>query len=97
MAPLVKSFSLNKECQNTFKSLKLDTENSVVCAVDKDELYKLETDASDIDISGVLNQNGCPVAFYSITLQGPELKHLPVEKEACALVECVTLETLINR
>ena len=39
---------------------------------------------------GVLNQNGRPVAFYSRTLvQGPELKHSSIEKEACAIIESV--------
>ena len=66
-----KSFPHIIVCQNAFKSFKINTENSVVCAIDGNELFKLETDASGITISGVLNENGCPVAFYSRTLQGP--------------------------
>ena len=87
MVPLVKSksFPLNLECQNTFQNLKIDIENSVVCTIDESDPFELETDASDVAILGVLNQNGCPIAFYSRTLQGPELKHPPIEKEACAI------------
>ena len=89
IAPLVKakSFPLNTECQNAFEKLKLDIENSVVC--DENKPFELETDASDNAISGVLNQNGRPVAFYSRTLQGPELRHPPVEREACAIIESI--------
>lgn len=91
IAPLVtaKSFPLNVECQNAFEKLKLDIENSVVCAIDENKPFELETDASDNAISGVLNQNGRPVAFYSRTLQGPELRHPPVEKEASAIIESI--------
>ena len=64
-------------------------ENSIFCAIDENEPFKLETDASDVAISGVSNQNGLPVAFYLRTLQGPKLKHLPIEKEACAIIESV--------
>ena len=81
-----KSFPLNLECQIAFQNLKIDIENPVV---DESELFELEADASDVAISGVLNQNGHPVAFHSRTLQGPELKHPPSEKEACAITELV--------
>ena len=64
-------------------------ENSIFRAIDENEPFKLETDASDVAISGVSNQNGLPVAFYLRTLQGPKLKHLPFEKEACAIIESV--------
>ena len=46
-------------------------------------------DASDHILSATLNQQGRPVAFFSRTLSGPELKHSSVEKEAAAIVEAV--------
>ena len=69
--------------------MKHDIENSVVCAIDHSAPFELETDASDIAIAGVLNQNGRPVAYYSRTLQGSELKHPSIEKEASAIIECI--------
>ena len=47
--------------------------------------------ASDHTLSATLqlNQKGRPVAFFSRTLTGPELKHSLVEKEAAAIVEAV--------
>ena len=37
----------------------------------------------------MLNQAGCPVAFFSRTLQGPETHHASIEKEAQAISETV--------
>ena len=84
-----KLFPLNLECQDAFQNLKIDIKNSIVCAIDESEPFELETDASDAAILGVLNQNGWPVAFYLRTLQGPELKHPPIEKVACAKIESI--------
>ena len=49
----------------------------------------METDASDNALAATLNQAGRPVAFFARTLQGPEIKHPAVEKEAQAIVEAV--------
>ena len=37
----------------------------------------------------ILNQDGRPVAFFSRSLQGSELKHASVEKEVLAIIEAV--------
>ena len=89
IAPLVRttSFPLNKEVIDAFNLLKHDIENSVVCAIDHSAPFELETDASDIAIAGVLNQNGHPVAYHSRMLQGSKLKHPSIEKEASVIIE----------
>ncbi|CAB3993188.1 Hypothetical predicted protein [Paramuricea clavata] len=48
-----------------------------------------ETDSSDHTLSAILNQQGRPVAFFSRTLNGPELKHSAIEKEAAAIVGAI--------
>ena len=70
-------------------NLKRDIEQSVVCAVDEDSPFEVETDASDFAIAATLSQKGRPVYFFSRTLQGPEVNHASVEKEAKAIIEAV--------
>jgi len=53
-----------------------------VSTVDEDLPFIVETDASDFAIAAILNQNVWPVAFSSRTLQGAEVNHASVEKEA---------------
>ena len=82
-------FPLAGEALQSFNSLKIDVEKSVVQAVDETQPFQVETDASEFALSATLNQNGRPVAFFSRTLNGSELKHASVEKEAAAIVEAV--------
>ena len=83
------SFPLSREALDAFNTLKKDIQESAMSAVDVTVPFTLETDASDYAISGVLNQSGRPVAFFSRTLQPSEIKHSAVEKEAQAIVESV--------
>ena len=83
------TFPISREAKMTFESLKKDIANSVVCAVNEDIPFSVETDASDYAIAATLNQNGRPVAFFSRTLHGPEISHASVEKEAKAIIEAI--------
>ena len=58
-------------------------------AIDENVPFEVETNASEVAIAGTLNQNGRPVAFFSRTLQGCELKHAAVEKEAQAIIKAI--------
>ena len=82
-------FPLPEDALRAFNLLKEDVENGVVGAIDESYPFQVETDASDHTLSATLNQQGRPVAFFSRTLSGPELKHSSVEKEAAAIVEAV--------
>ena len=51
--------------------------------------FEVETDTSEVALAATLNQNGKPVAFFSRTLQGSELKYASIEMEAQAIIEAV--------
>lgn len=85
----VKSFPLTQKEVDSFIKLKNEVASSVVCAIDEDKPFTVECDASNTAIAATLNQAGRPVAFFSRTLRGSELKHASVEKEAQAIIEAV--------
>ena len=84
-----KSFPLTAEALKSFTNLKYDVAESVVCAIDEESPFTVESDASHSAIAATLNQLGRPVAFFSRTLHGSELVHSSVEKEAQAIVEAI--------
>ena len=89
--PLVKAskFPLSPEEVTAFKVLKDALVYASLGHIDEDIPFVLETDASNVAISAVLTQNGCPVGFHSRTFHGSELGHSSVEKEAHAIVDAV--------
>ena len=78
---------MSQQATEAFQSIKKTIDEAVVTAIDEDIPFDLETDASDIVIAGTLCQLGRPVAFFSRTLQGSEVKHAAMENEAQAIVE----------
>ena len=84
-----KTFPRPSTAVEAFESLKKTIEDAVVTAIDETIPFEVETDASEVAIATTLNQNGKPVAFFSRTLQGSELKHASIEKEAQAIIEAV--------
>ena len=84
-----KSFPLSEQAVEAFEGIKKTVEEAFVTAIDESIPFEVETDASDVALAATLNQKGRPVAFFSRTLQGSELKHASVEKEAQAIIESV--------
>ncbi|XP_063628196.1 uncharacterized protein LOC134799687 [Cydia splendana] len=89
--PLINNsnFPLDVNAQRSFQLLKSDIKKAALVAIDDKETLTVETDASDYALAATLSQNGRPVAFFSRTLSDCERKHASVEKEACAIVECL--------
>ena len=76
-----KTFPLSQQAVDTFESLKKSIEKAVVTAVGESIPFD--------GLAATLNKSGRPVASFSRTLQGSELKHAAVEKEAQAIIESV--------
>ena len=85
----VQTFPISQEGETAFQQLKRDSEETVVVAIGELIHFKVETDASDFAIAATLNQAGRPVAFFSRTLHGPEIRHPATEKKAQTIIETV--------
>jgi CTP:molybdopterin cytidylyltransferase MocA len=79
---------MSQEAKEAFEGIKKIIAEAIVSAIDENIPFEVETDASEVALAATLNQRGRPVAF-SRTLQGSELKHSAVEKEAQAIVESI--------
>ena len=84
-----KVFPLNEIALKSFQLLKEELKHAALCSIDESKPSIVECDASDSAISATLNRGGRPVAFFSRTLQGSELHHPAVEKEATAIIELI--------
>ena len=82
-------FPISTEAKRSFNCLKSLLAEAALQPIVDGVQFTVETDASNFAIGATLNQNGKPVAFHSRTLQGSELKHSAVEKEAYAIVEAL--------
>ncbi|KAK3032560.1 hypothetical protein RJ639_036799 [Escallonia herrerae] len=68
-----KTWEWSKRCQTAFEGLKeAVTEEPVLALPDHTKVFKLQTDASDFSIGGVLMQEGHPIAFESRKLTDTE-------------------------
>ena len=83
------TFPLPDNAISAFNELKQELANVTLMSIDENIPFVVKTDASDFSISATLNQDGCPVAFHPRTLQGSELSHSSIEKEAQAVVEAI--------
>ena len=84
-----KSFPLSSSILEDFNRLKKLIEHASLAAIDENQPFVVECDASENTISAVLNQCGRPVAFMSRSLQGSEKNYPSLEKEATAIIEAV--------
>ena len=83
------TFPLSNEALKSFELLKSELGEVSLGVIDEKAPFLVETDASNIALSAIPNQNGKPVAFFSRSLHKAELNHSRIEKEAAAIVEAV--------
>ncbi|KAL5736375.1 hypothetical protein ACOSP7_030951 [Xanthoceras sorbifolium] len=85
-----KAWEWSKECQEAFEGLKKAVMEELVLSLpDHSKLYKVQTDASDFAIGGVLMQDGHSIAFESRKLNDTEQRYTVQEKEMTAVVHCL--------
>ena len=82
-----RNFPLPSEAISAFQELKDSIVKSAVSAIEENEPFTVETDASESAIAATLSQSGRPVAFFSRTLSKSEKRYSSVEKEAQAIYE----------
>ncbi|XP_045766956.1 uncharacterized protein LOC123868459 [Maniola jurtina] len=83
----VTTFPLPPDALKCFEELKQDIKAVALVAINDNEMFTVETDASEFALGATLTQHGRPVAFFSRTLNNSECKQSSIEKEACAIVE----------
>ena len=72
-----------------FESLRNKLISAALQIIDENELFVVETDASDNAISASLNELDRPVSFFFRMLTKNERHHSSVEKEATAIVKAI--------
>ncbi|KAH9770474.1 hypothetical protein KPL71_012393 [Citrus sinensis] len=83
-------FNWGENAEEAFEALKTAMTTTPVLAIPNfNEIFVIETDASDAGIGAVLSQQGRPIAFLSRAL-GPQKRAWPIySKEMLAIIEAV--------
>ena len=84
-----KTCPLTDEGLKSFTQPKNDLVKSSLGTIRDNLSFKVETDASDHAIAGILSQNGRSVAYFSRRLNATERNYPEVEKKATACVEVI--------
>ncbi|KAL0554728.1 hypothetical protein IC582_008656 [Cucumis melo] len=83
-------WSWDPECQATFDDLKQAMmERPLLGIANVTKPFKVEINASDYALGGVLLQNGHPIAYESRKLNAAERRYTVSEKEMLAVVHCL--------
>lgn len=81
---------LGKEAKQSFQNLKQDMTTIPLLSIsDFQQIFMVETDASEFGLGAVLSQNNIPVAFYSFTLGVRSREKSIYKKELMTIVKYV--------
>ena len=82
-----KRFVWTDEMDKAFKKIKsLMAADILIAYPDHNKPFEIYTDASDLQMGGVIIQEGRPVAFFSKKLNGAQKNYSTMEKEMLAIV-----------
>ena len=85
-----KSIILSPEATASFQQLKECLVSAKTLAIpDFSKPFRLETDASQIGLGGVLSQEGKPVAYESKKFSSTEMNYSTTDRELYAVVHCL--------
>ena len=84
-----KSFLISEQVLQSYNELKKCLIDATLGIINDKKHFTIETDASEVAILDVLNQENKQVAFFSRSLNSIERHHLIIEKKATAFVEAV--------
>ena len=76
------------KCDKAFQTMKRILSKEVLLTYpDFNRPFDIHTDASDVQLSSVISQNGRPIAFYSRKLNPAQTRYTTTERELLAIVE----------
>ena len=86
---LVERFPIHGRALKAFYILKKDLQHITLSSLDDSAPFVVETDASGVALSAILNKFGKPYAYFSQKLTGKDLNLAAPEKEAMAILKAV--------
>ncbi len=83
-----REFVWNERCQRAFDEMKAPmASDTLLRCPDHDKPFHVETDASDCQLGGVIEQDGQPVAHCTRKLNSAQKNHSAIDKELLSVVE----------